>query len=68
MKINAAKCKIMAQSDDQIAINNDAVENVEHFVFLGSVVSHTSDGVNKRIALRPLLSADRREISGVGGI
>ena len=31
-------CKIMAQSDDQVTINNNAVENVEHFVFLGSVV------------------------------
>ena len=28
IKINAAKCKIMTQSDDQITINNDAVENV----------------------------------------
>jgi hypothetical protein len=51
MKINAAKCKLMGQGVGQITINNNAVENVEKFVFLGSVVPHTADDVKRRIAL-----------------
>ena len=51
IKINAAKCKVIGESVGQITIDNNAVENVEKFVFLGSVVPNSSDDVKRRIAL-----------------
>ena len=52
LKINASKCKILSpESQDTIEINGEPVENVDQFVFLGSVVPNTSDDVKRRIAL-----------------
>ena len=51
LKINAAKCKVLSPEQTPIEINGEAVENVSSFVFLGSVVPHTSDDVKRRIAL-----------------
>ena len=37
LKVNAAKCKIMSpEAEDSIKINDEDVEKVENFVFLGS--------------------------------
>jgi len=38
LKVNAAKCKIMTAVDDQITINDERIDKVESFVFLGSTV------------------------------
>ena len=51
MKINGAKCKILSPLKDTIKIDNEEVEHVEEFVFLGSVVPDTTSDVKRRIAL-----------------
>jgi len=52
LKINSDKCKVMSKEiNEAIEVNNQTVEKVENFVFLGSVVPNTSDDVKRRIAL-----------------
>ena len=52
MKINGAKCKIITDEViDFIKLDNNNVENVREFTFLGSVVPGTSSDVNRRLAL-----------------
>ena len=52
LKINASKCKVITpEPSPDIQVNNAAVEVVENFVFLGSVVPNSSDDVKRRIAL-----------------
>ena len=52
LKINSDKCKVMTKEiNEAIEVNNQTVEKVENFVFLGSVVPNTSDDVKRRIAL-----------------
>ena len=42
MKVNSSKCKVMSQEMDDIQIDNETMEKVDNFVFLGSVVPNTS--------------------------
>ena len=51
MKINGAKCKIISPASDNITIDDQVVEKVKEFVFLGSVVPDCSADVKRRIAL-----------------
>ena len=52
LKINASKCKVMSPDPTcDVHIELEPVENVDNFVFLGSVVPDTSDDVKRRIAL-----------------
>ena len=45
MKINVNKCKVLSQNDRPIRIEGAIVENVDNFVFLGSVVPDTRENV-----------------------
>ena len=51
MKINGAKCKILSPINDDIEIDNETVEHVAQFVFLGSVLPDTTSDVARRIGL-----------------
>ena len=52
LKINGAKCKIITDEViDFIKLDNNNVEKVQEFTFLGSVVPGTSSDVNRRLAL-----------------
>ena len=51
LKVNPLKCKVMTQETDDIQIDNNTVDKVDHFVFLGSDVPNTSDDVKRRIAI-----------------
>ena len=51
MKINVDKCKVFSQNNRTIRIEGASVENVESFVFLGSVVPGTGEDAVRRIAL-----------------
>ena len=51
MKINGAKCNIISPSPEEITIDGAQVEHVGQFTFLGSVVPHCSEDVNRRISL-----------------
>ena len=51
VKVNTSKCKIMSKENDNIEIDSETIEMVDNFVFLGSVVSNTSDDVSRRIVL-----------------
>ena len=51
MKINDTKCKIISPSDQRIVIDEEKVEDVELFVFLGSVVPNSAKDVTRRIGL-----------------
>ena len=50
MKICTDKCKVISNSHTNITIENENVENVEEFKFLGSVVPNSSLDVKRRIA------------------
>ena len=50
MKINTDKCKVISNSHANITIENENVENVEEFKFLGSVIPNSPLDVKKRIA------------------
>ena len=49
MKINTDKCKVISNSHANITIENENVENVEEFKFLGPVVPNSSLDVKRRI-------------------
>ena len=51
MKINASKCKTISDSAVPIQINNENVENVSDFVFLGSNVPGTTNDIKRRLGL-----------------
>ena len=52
LKINGTKCKIISSElDEEIDIDDEAIEKVENFVFLGSVVPNSTDDIVRRIAL-----------------
>ena len=52
LKINSTKCKVITtEVNDHITINDQIVENVENFNFLGSTIPNTSDDVLRRIGL-----------------
>ena len=51
MRINVDKCKVLSENDGQVYIAGAAVEKVNNFVFLGSVVPGTSGDVKRRVAL-----------------
>ena len=51
MKINSSKCKILTKENDEIYINNNEVEQVNEFTFLGSIVPGTTSDVKRRINL-----------------
>ena len=51
MKINIDKCKVLSQNDRPIHIEGVTVENLENFVFLGSVVPDTGEDILRRTAL-----------------
>ena len=51
MRINVDKCKVLSENDGQVYIAGAAVEKVNDFVFLGSVVPGTSGDVKRRVAL-----------------
>ena len=48
MKINTDKCKVISNSHSNITIENENVENVEEFKFLGSVVPNLSLDVDEK--------------------
>ena len=50
MKIDTDKCKVVSNSHTNITIENENVENVEEFKFLGSVIPNSSLDVKRRIA------------------
>ena len=51
MKINGAKCKILSKENDEIYINNNKVEHVSEFTFLGSIVPGTTQDIKRRLSL-----------------
>ena len=51
MKVNPDKCKIISESDSNITISDKNVEKVETFVFLGSVVTGSSEDIKRKIGL-----------------
>ena len=51
LKVNAAKCKVLSNENDSIAIDGNQVETVDKFIFLGSIVPNTSDDIVRIIAL-----------------
>ena len=51
MKINGAKCKILSPSSEIITLDGAEVEQVNDFVFLGSMVPNGSEDVKRRISL-----------------
>ena len=51
VKINSAKTKLISTVQGEISINNQIIENVNSFVYLGSVIPNTADDVIRRIAL-----------------
>ena len=51
LKVNQTKCKVLTSETRNITIDGNSVENVDNFVFLGSVVPDTADDVKRRIAL-----------------
>ena len=52
LKVNGAKCKVLSpEQPSEIEINGEQIENVDHFIFLGSVVPNSSDDVRRRTAL-----------------
>ena len=51
MKVNVSKCKVISLHPNPVIICNNAVESVEEFTFLGSVVPTTSSDIRRRVAL-----------------
>ena len=51
MKINLAKCKTMTEDPRHITINNQPLEKVRQFVFLGSNVPSVEEDVKRRTRL-----------------
>ena len=47
----AAKCKAITQNPENVKINDENVETVNNFIFLGSNVPNTSADVKRRIFL-----------------
>ena len=45
LKVNQTKCKVLTSETRNITIDGNSVENVDNFVFLGSVVPDTADDV-----------------------
>ena len=45
MKINATKCKVMTEDQQDISLNDTNIEKVEKFVFLGSTVPSIEEDV-----------------------
>ena len=51
MKVNIDKCKVLTNKNDNILIEGKQLENVDSFVYLGSVVPNVSEDVDRRICL-----------------
>ena len=51
MKINFGKCKVLTPSNDNIVIHGELLENVNNFIYLGSLVPDTTKDIERRIAL-----------------
>ena len=50
-EINAEKLKVISDSTTNVTIENEEIEIVKKFIFLGSLVPNSSDDVKRRIAL-----------------
>ena len=51
MKINTSKCKVISNDKKNITINGEAIEIVDKFTFLGSIVPAVADDVQRSINL-----------------
>ena len=51
MKISFEKCKVISDSTTNLSIENEEIEIVKEFKFLGSFVQNSSDDVKRRISL-----------------
>lgn len=52
LKINGDKCKVISDEElHEITVDDKAIDKVQEFVFLGSVLPGTSSDINRRIAL-----------------
>jgi hypothetical protein len=51
MKVNPDKCRIISSSTDNIHIDNNVVQKVDEFTFLGSVIPGSSSDIKRRIGL-----------------
>ena len=51
MKINPLKCKVMSSDKRDITINNNVIDKVDEFVFLGSSVPSVETDVKRRTRL-----------------
>ena len=51
MNINFDKCKVLTQSNDNIVIHGELLENINNFIYLGSSVPDTTNDIERRIAL-----------------
>ena len=51
MKINTDKCKVISNSTTNITIENERMENVEEFNFLGSLMPNSALDIKRRTAM-----------------
>ena len=50
LKINAGKSKVLSPSDEVVSRNNEDLDHVPEFVYLGSVVPGSESDIKRRIA------------------
>ena len=51
MKINFDKCKVLTPSNDNMVIHGELLENVNNFVYHGSLVPDTMKDIERRTDL-----------------
>ena len=68
MRINVDKCKVLSENDGQVYIAGAAVEKVNNFVFLGSVVPGTSGDVKSCPGIFSFREAKKVRMEQEGGL
>ena len=53
MKINIDKCKVIILQDQNVNFNVEPMENVNKFIFLGSLIPCRGLDIGRRIGLCP---------------
>ena len=51
MKVNASKCNVISDDHECILIDGEAVDKVDEFIFLGSIVPGTTNDIKRRVGL-----------------
>ena len=51
MKVNASKYKVISDDQDSILIAGDVFDKEDEFIFLGSVVPCTTNGIKRTVGL-----------------